>query len=418
MARRTGKEKENKPKSKSKSKSGNKPEMKAEIMTGEKESRKRRLDLSKYTTGMIMECDYWILILTVALVIFGIVMVFSAGYYWTIMKTEPDPFYYLKRQGFFAVVGLVALLFCANFDYHYYRKFTYPIIGASIFFLILVLTPVGTTVNGAARFIYIGPFGITPSEFSKLAVVLFTAGFLANDPMRARKFTQGILPLFAVMALHAGLILMQPNLSTAIVICAIMFGVMIVGGLRLWYMGLMGGTAFGGAMYILNFVPKEHHWYRRITNFIDPFADAQGEGYQVSQSLIALGNGGVKGLGLGNSISKNLYLPEPQNDFILAIIGEELGYIGVALLLIAYLVLIWRCLLVASKAPDKYGMFIATGVGIMLALQVIINVAVVTASMPATGITLPFISYGGTSLITFMGAMGILLNISRHKEAA
>ncbi len=150
---------------------------------------------------------------------------------------------------------------------------------------------------------------------------------------------------------------------------------------------------------------------------MDPFKDAQGEGYQVSQSIIALGNGGFKGLGLGNSISKNLYLPEPQNDFILAIIGEELGFVGIFIMMIIYLVLIWRCIMVSSKAKDKLGLFMAAGIAIMLGLQVIVNVAVVTASMPATGITLPFVSYGGTSLWVFMASMGIMLNISKQGRA-
>ena len=170
-----------------------------------------------------------------------------------------------------------------------------------------------------------------------------------------------------------------------------------------------------GVIVIILFFP-DSHWYARLTVFLDPFKDAQGDGYQVSQSLIALGNGGLTGLGLGNSVAKNLYLPEPQNDFILAIIGEELGFIGIALLMAVYLILIYRCFTVTVKAKDKLGFFLASGITVMLALQVIMNVAVVTASMPATGVTLPFVSYGGTSLVVFMASMGIMLNISKESR--
>ena len=167
-----------------------------------------------------------------------------------------------------------------------------------------------------------------------------------------------------------------------------------------------------GYMYIMT-AKSPAHWYQRITSFRDPFADFQGSGYQVSQGLIALGNGGLRGLGFGRSIAKNLYLPEPQNDFILAVIGEELGYIGVAVLILVYIILLFRIFMVALKAKDRLGFYLATGVGVMLGLQVIINVAVVTSTMPATGITLPFISYGGTSIWSFMIAMGIVLNVSK-----
>ena len=366
--------------------------------------------------SLVTEYEFLIVILVTALVLFGVTMVFSAGYYQTVSQADPDPYYYLKRQGFFAATGTILMYIAAKLDYHIYKKLWPIIAGASLVLLILVLTPVGETVNGAARYIPILGIRITPSEISKLSMILFTSVFIAEDPTRIRRFFSGILPLFLIMGLHAVLILRQPNLSTAVVVCAIMFGIMIVAGLRMWYTGAAAGVLAAGAFYILTMLPKTHHWYRRLTNFIDPFADAQGEGYQVSQSLIALGNGGLKGLGLGNSISKNLYLPEPQNDFILAVIGEELGFIGVAILMIVYLVLIWRIFIVAANAKDKLGLFIAAGVAIMLGLQVIINVAVVTASMPATGITLPFISYGGTSLWIFMTSMGIVLNISHKRE--
>ena len=216
------------------------------------------------------------------------------------------------------------------------------------------------------------------------------------------------------MGVHFYLIVRQPNLSTAIVIVAIMIAIMLVAGLNYLFLAVPFAGIVAGYMYIMTAKTPEH-WYQRITSFRDPFADFQGSGYQVSQGLIALGNGGLRGLGFGRSIAKNLYLPEPQNDFILAVIGEELGYIGFAILMLVYIVLLFRIFMVALKARDRLGFYLATGVGVMLGLQVIINVAVVTSSMPATGITLPFISYGGTSIWSFMIAMGIVLNVSKKR---
>lgn len=369
-------------------------------------------------SNLSLHYEFRIIVMVAILVAFGVVMVFSAGYYTTVSQFD-DPYYYLKRQGFWALSGFVIMMIFSRIDYHVYMKIWPWILALSVGLLLLLMTPLGTTVNYATRWIYIGPIGITPSEISKLAMIICTSCFLARKPGRVRKLLPGVLPILIVMGVHAILIIKQPNLSTAIVICAIMIGIMFIAGLQYRYIALGGGALAAGTVYILTDPRFRHgHWYARLTNWIDPFADAQGEGYQVSQSLIALGNGGVKGLGLGNSIAKNLYLPEPQNDFILAIIGEELGFGGFLILMGVYLFLIWSCFMVAARAKDKLGLYLASGVTIMLALQVIINVAVVTASMPATGITLPFISYGGTSLWVFMASMGIVLNISRKEEQA
>lgn len=364
---------------------------------------------------MITQLDVSIILLVFLLSAFGVIMVFSAGYYQTTISVNGNTYTYLVKQGIFASVGMVLMIMVAQVDYHIYAKFYKPIAALSIIMLLLLFTPLGVEVNYATRWLNLGITRITPSEYSKLAMIVFTSTFLARDPSKAKKLTSGILPLGIIMGIHAVLIVKQPNLSTAMVVCAIMAGIMFIAGLNwLWVIG-GAGSVVGLFAYILAF-KQGTHWYSRLTTFLNPFADSQGEGYQVSQSLIALGNGGFKGLGLGNSIAKNLYLPEPMNDFILAIIGEELGFVGIMVLMSVYLFLIYRCLLVAANAKDKLGMFMASGVTIMLALQVIINVAVVTASMPATGITLPFISYGGTSILIFMVAMGILLNVSKKRE--
>ena len=366
-------------------------------------------------SSLYTESDFTIFLLVAALTMFGVVMVFSAGYYSTLAKST-DAYYFLKRQTAFAVSGFAILLAFSKIDYHSYSKYYKQIAIFSVVMLLLLFTPLGVTVNFARRWIFIGPIRITPSEISKLAMIIFTATYLAENPKKAKQGLAGISVILGLMAVHAGLIIKQPNLSTAIVIVAIMIGILFVGGLAWRYIIVAIGSLVAGMISILIFF-RNTHWYSRLTNWMDPFKDAQGEGYQVSQSIIALGNGGFKGLGLGKSISKNLYLPEPQNDFILAIIGEELGFIGIFIMMVVYLVLIWRCIMVSSKAKDKLGLFMAAGIAIMLGLQVIVNVAVVTASMPATGITLPFVSYGGTSLWVFMASMGIMLNISKQGRA-
>ncbi|MCQ2563121.1 MAG: FtsW/RodA/SpoVE family cell cycle protein [Mogibacterium sp.] len=357
--------------------------------------------------------DFGVVVFVLVLSLFGIAMVFSAGYYQTINTANPNPTYYLVRQAVWVVSGLFIMLVVANIDYHVYMKIGNLIMIISLGLLVAVILT-SSTVGGAQR----GLFGlnITPSEFSKVAIIVFTSCYLVKDPSAIRS-AKGLGVLLIVMGLHFYLIVRQPNLSTAIVLVAIMISIMLVAGLNILFMALPAAGAVAGYFYIITAKVPEH-WYNRINSFMDPFADRQGSGYQVTQGLIALGNGGLKGLGFGRSVAKTLYLPDPQNDFILAVIGEELGYIGFVLLMLVYIILICRLFMVALKARDKLGFYLATGVAVMLGLQVIINVAVVTSSMPATGITLPFISYGGTSMWSFMIAIGIALNVSRKQRTA
>ena len=355
--------------------------------------------------------DFGVVALVVILSLFGVAMVFSAGYYETINFSEPDPLYYLRRQMFFVVTGLALMFLFANLNYRLYKN-TYVFAAILSLAMLGIVMLVGTSVNQSQRWIDLGFIRITPSEFSKVLMIMFTSGFLASNP-KAVKSIKGLAVLALVMGLHFWLIISQPNLSTAIVILAIMIAVMLVAGLNILFMIIPAIGVVGLYFYIIT-SKTPLHWYKRIESFMNPFADRQGDGYQVTQGLIALGNGGLKGLGFGRSVSKNLYLPEPQNDFILAIIGEELGFIGFLLLMLLYIILLFRLFMIALKARDRLGLYLATGVAVMLGLQVIINVAVVTSSMPATGITLPFISYGGTSIWAFMIAMGVALNVSRR----
>lgn len=358
--------------------------------------------------------DFVIIAMVTVLVIFGVVMVFSASYYKSINENG-TPYSFLIKQGVFAVIGFGIMWFCSHLDYHIYRRLSILILGGSLILLLLVFTPLGVSEGGATRAIYVG-FTIMPGELAKVAVIIFTAAFLASDPKRILSFRRGIFPLIVLMAAVAGLIILQPNLSTAITVCGIIAGIMFVAGLE-WKYVIGVGAVGGGAMLTLALLGDNlgmEHWSKRLTSFMDPFADAQGDGYQVVQSLLALGSGGLFGLGLGKSIQKNLYLPEPQNDVILAIIGEELGLIGLLLLMALYGVLIWRCFHVCINAPDRFGMLLTGGITVMIGLQVILNVAVVTSSMPPTGVSLPFVSYGGNSLWIFMGCAGIVLNVSKQ----
>jgi cell division protein FtsW len=358
----------------------------------------------------IKPCDFTIVVLVMILVIFGVVMVFSASYYNSLNDTG-SPFGYLERQLFFAVTGFIIMYFMSIIDYHIIRKFSLFLLVFSLILLLLLFTPLGYSTNGATRWIVLGPLRIMPGEVAKVAVIAFVAAYLARDPQRVLSLKKGIIPMFALALLFGGLIAKQPNLSTAITVVGIVIGMMFLAGLEWKY--IIGLLIIGGGG-LLGLSQTDTYWAKRLTSFVNPFADPQGDGFQAVQSLLALGTGGLFGLGLGKSVQKNLYLPEPQNDFILAIIGEELGLVGVLILLAVFAVLIWRCFVITMNAPDRFGMLLCGGITLMIGIQVILNVAVVTSSMPPTGIALPFVSYGGNALWIFMGSAGVVLNVSRR----
>lgn len=354
--------------------------------------------------------DFGLVALTCALVIFGVIMVFSASYYWSIDKVG-NPYNFLIKDLIWAGSGFILMLMGAMLDYHFYKRWALLLMAGSIGLLVAVLF-IGQTINGAQRWIEVGPITLMPGEICKICIIIFTAWFLCRDSARINNVLRGILPLLTVAGVCVLLIMKQPNMSTAITVLGIVLSMMFVAGLKMRYVFILGLAAVaGGAAAII-----EGGGYRmqRAVSFLDPFADPLGDGYQVCQGLMALGAGGLRGLGLGKSIQKNLYLPEPQNDFILAIIGEELGFIGVLILMLVYVFLLYRGIKIVLQAPDRFGMLLGSGIVMMIGIQVLLNVAVVTSSMPPTGITLPFVSYGGNALWLFMGSMGILLNISRQ----
>lgn len=356
--------------------------------------------------------DFWLVALVFALVVFGVVMVFSASYYYAI-STDGTPYSYLIKDIIFALLGTVGFMIAATVDYHILRKLTLPALILSIVLLCILLIPslpFVVSLNGKARWIGVGPVTVMPGEIAKATVILCVATWLSRKPNMILKVKEGIIPMFLLIGVVGGLIGIN-NAITAATVAVIIIGMMFIAGMKIKYLVGLGGL---GAAALAGLVILEPYRMQRITSFLDPFADPRGSGYQVVQSLLALGSGGLFGKGLGKSVQKTLYLPEPQNDFIYAIIGEEIGYIGLLLLLLAYLLLIWRCVHISMNAPDLFGTLLGSGISIMLAVQVILNVMVVTSLAPPTGIILPFVSWGGNALIIFMGEMGIMLNISRQ----
>lgn len=384
-------------------------------MRSEALTRKKRKNnaVAESIIRQMKEVDFQLLTVTLLLAVYGLLMVFSASYYFSISENG-NPFYYLIRDGIWVILGVILMGLGALIDYRKWnnKKIIYSIMLICLLLLVLVLTPVGSSANDATRWIRIGPITVMPGEIAKMGMIFFVAWFYSVDTSRIRKPVSGLLPVILIMCLFTVLIIKQPNLSTAITLCGIVLVMMLVAGMKWRYIfGLMiAGAAGFGALIII----KGGYWLERVTTFTHPFDYEATSGYQIVQGLQALGSGGVLGVGLGKSVTKSLYLPYPHNDFIIAIIGEETGYVGILFLLVLYCLFIWRGAKIALNCKDEFGLLLASGTILMLAIQVILNLAVVTSSMPATGVNLPFVSYGGNALMIFMFMSGIMLNISRH----
>jgi len=359
------------------------------------------------------EGDYWMIVVTVLLSLFGLIMVFSASYYSALSKYD-DPTYYLKQDAKWVVFGWIAFLAFSMIDYHWFKKLAVISLAIGTILLCLIFTPLGMTINNATRWLDFKLFTVMPGEVIKFCLILFLAWFYTYKVDLFKHKVKGVLVGFVLAGIYFILIFKQPNLSTAGIVVMLIIGMMFVAGLSwVWIiLGIGGGAA---AVFFL-VLYKGGYMAERLDNFWDPFADALGKGYQVCQGLLAFGSGGVLGLGLGQSVEKALYLPEPMNDFILPIIGEELGFVGVMVLVLAFIVLIWRLFTIGMHSCDKFGMLLACGVAIHMALQVILNIAVVTASFPPTGVVLPLISLGGTSTVLVMSELGIAYNISKQAK--
>ncbi len=352
-----------------------------------------------------------ILISTIMLLLaIGIVMVYSASSYSALYK-EKDSMIYLKKQIMWAVLGTAGMIFSMSIDYNKIRKYTGVLMIVSV--PLLLIPFLFEDINGAYRWIPLGPASFQPSELVKYVVVLYLANSIANKGERIKSFLYGVVPALMISGLYAGLILLEKNLSIAAVIMMTTIVLLFVGGAKNSQLFTLIPAVGAAGVY---FALSEEYRRNRVLSFLDPFADAAGKGYQVIQSWYALGSGGLIGLGLGNSRQKAFYMPEPHTDFIFSIIGEELGLIGCLFVILLFLIFVWRGISIAYKARDTFATLLAVGITSIIAIQAIINIAVVTGSMPVTGVPLPFISYGGSSLLLNMIAMGVLLNVSRHKE--
>ena len=355
--------------------------------------------------------DHLLLFFVVGLMLVGLIMVYSASSV-TSLATLSDGFYYFKRQLMWVIVGLLAMLGVSLVPYQKLEKFAVPLLGLAIFLLILVLIPgVARDIGGAKRWIRFGGIGFQPSEFAKLCFVIYIAHSISVRQDRIKTFLHGMLPDMLVAGLVFILIYKEPNLSTAA----------LIGGtyLTLYFLGNgslanLGGLAAGGVVLIVALIFQAGYRMRRFWAFIDPWENARTSGYHIIQSLVAIGSGGFWGLGLGQSRQKFFILPERHTDFIFAIICEEMGLVGGVLVLLMFLALLWRGLYIATRAPDNFGFLLASGITAIIGLQVLVNIGVVLSLMPTTGITLPFVSYGGSSLVFLAIGIGILLNISRY----
>jgi cell division protein FtsW len=355
--------------------------------------------------------DFLLIILTFSLLAIGLIMVYSASAVWAEYKFH-DSFFFAKRQLLFAGVGVIAMFFIMNIDYWTWRDWSKALLIICFVLLVLVLIPgIGMVRNGSRSWIGVGAFSIQPSEFTKLAMIAFLAKYLSENQKNITSFKRGLLPALALVFAAFGMIMLQPDLGTGTVMVGTCIAMIFVAGARISHFIGLGVLGLAGFAALILSAPYR---IKRITSFLNPWEDPLGSGFQIIQSLYAIGPGGLFGLGLGQSRQKFFYLPEPQTDFIFAILAEELGFIGGSLVLLLFSLLLWRGVRIALGAPDLYGSFLAIGIISMVAIQVMINIGVVTGLMPVTGITLPFLSYGGSSLTLMLMAIGVLLNISKH----
>lgn len=357
--------------------------------------------------------DIVLITATLLILTIGVIMVYSASAVLA-FNQYGDWFYYLKRQLLFAVLGIIAMFITMNTDYWIWKKYANLILLVCFVLLVIVIIPgVGVVRGGARSWLGIGSFGIQPSEFMKMGLIIFLAKYLSSDQVRITDFTRGLLPSIGLIGLAFGLIMLQPDLGTGTVLVGATVLMIFVSGARLMHLAYF---LIVGVVGFIGLILANTERLDRITAFLNPWSDPLGSGYQIIQSLYAIGPGGLVGLGLGMSRQKYSYLPEPQTDFIFSIISEELGFIGGAFLLVLFMILIWRGMRTAITAPDLYGSLLATGIIAMVAVQVIINIGVVIGMFPVTGITLPFVSAGGSSLTLMLTSLGVLLNISRYSR--
>ena len=355
--------------------------------------------------------DHSILLLAVCLTCLGVVMVFSSS---SIMAARDysDSLYFLKRQGGYALFGFGVMALLMRVDLEILRKAAWPLLGLCALLLIAVLVPgIGKKVGGASRWIKVAGITFQPAEFVKVGLVLFMAHSLSRKQDKVKSFRFGFLPYMLILAVLLGLLLAQPDLGSALTLGVVAIAMLLIAGTRLKY---LAGIALIALPFLYFMVMNVDYRRRRIMAFLNPWEDPSDTGFQIIQSWIAFGSGGAVGQGLGESKQKLFYLPEAHTDFIFSVIGEELGFIGVFVIAAMFMLLILRGLKTSLNAPDEFSCFLAFGITLLIGMQAFVNMAVVMGMVPTKGLALPFLSYGGTSLVTTLASIGILLNVSRN----
>ena len=367
----------------------------------------RRVPIKRAKGGI----DLTFLVLVLALLVCGLILMFSASYAYAYYY-EGNSFHYITRQLAWAALGLAAMIFLSTWDYHVWHRFAWLVFGVTIIMLVIVYFM--PSVKGVHRWIFIAGQQFQPTEVAKFSVVLLFAHMISLNHDKMKSFQYGILPYGILLVIYAALIVFEPHLSATILILLLGVVLIFVGGADIkWFgMGMAGGVALVGVAMMIPSI-NERAMYR-INVWQDPFIDPQVSGFQTIQSLYAIGSGGLMGAGIGNSRQKYLFLPEPQNDFVFAIICEEIGFVGAVLVILLFALLICRGFMIAVKARDRFGMLLATGLTAQVGIQTVLNVAVVTNTIPNTGISLPFFSYGGSALLMLLAQMGIILSVSRQ----
>ena len=379
----------------------------------------KKKDFKGFSSFLNNSVDFTLVITVLLLLSLGLVMVLSASSP-TSFQESGKSYNYFVRQLIFAIIGLVAMYFVSKIDYRIYQRFYKQAWWLSVILLLAVLL-VGDEAKGAKRWIDLGFTRFQPSEIVKFLMIVFYAGILVKNRNELGKFWKGLVKHMLYLVPIIVLLILEPHLSTSIVIIITCCVIVLTAGCKFWQFCATGVVAVGGIgslatiLYFASEFFREKFQYAltRIVTFMDPWQDASGTGWQVIQSLYAIGSGGLFGAGLGDSKQKYLYLPEPHNDFIFSVLAEELGFVGCIIVFILFAVFIWRGILIAIKAPDMFGSLVAVGITTLVGVQFLINVAVVTSSMPATGMQLPFFSYGGTALCILLCEVGVLLSISR-----
>lgn len=355
--------------------------------------------------------DFTLFLVVLILICIGLIMVFSASAIKSSFMVD-DPYHFVKRQLLWAIVGFGGMFVAMRFNYEKLARLGTPALILAVLFLIVVLLPgVGLDIKGSTRQINLGFSGFSPSELSKTCMALFLAANLSRHLDKIKEFAGGLLPFLVITGVICGLIMLQPDLGTTGVVACTAFAMLFMAGSRKSHMALL---ALAGIVLVAVAIQAAPYRAARFIAFLDPWKYETTGGFQTIQSLYAIGSGGLFGMGLGESRQKFFYLPEQHTDFIFAILGEELGYLGVMVVLTLFFIFAWRGFKIALKAPDIFGSLLAGGITTMIIVQAVINIGVVSGTLPVTGIPLPFISYGGSSLIFSLTAVGLILNVSRY----